>query len=172
MRTALGPELADVYSDAAKRVLADQGLDFDPERLGAAASNWADRYVLQLSREIANTSQVRFSRAKNAANETAAAQRHAEALDEVIDRIFTEARAETIAITEVTRANTMGEFGGRDEFGQLTNGLPLIAIWQTAGGENVCPVCEPLDGARESEWSAEFTDGPPAHPGCRCEADL
>lgn len=31
-----------------------------------------------------------------------------------------------------------------------------------------CKICAPLDGHSEKIWGAEFPEGPPAHPNCRC----
>lgn len=35
-----------------------------------------------------------------------------------------------------------------------------------------CPICGPLEGAPEEEWRAEFPNGPPAHPRCRCSSSI
>lgn len=35
-----------------------------------------------------------------------------------------------------------------------------------------CDICGPLNGKTERHWAAQFPDGPPAHPRCRCEDTL
>ena len=101
-----------------------------------------------------------------------------------VDRVFSPQRAETIAITEVTTAITQAEIAARREAitaspeNRVTPDDPneppiivrdgLVAIWQTAEDERVCPVCGPLHDAREARWENKFPNGPPAHPRCRC----
>jgi hypothetical protein len=68
-----------------------------------------------------------------------------------------------IAVTEVTRASVEGE---RAQVRELAaQGVVLVATWQTANDELVCPVCGPRNGRREGDgWDSP----PPAHPRCRC----
>jgi SPP1 gp7 family putative phage head morphogenesis protein len=81
---------------------------------------------------------------------------------------FGRSRAETIAVTEVTRAAAEG---GRLYQQQLQQaGFTFDRIWRTSNDERVCPVCGPLDGKPEAEWGG--LDSPPAHPNCRCSVTL
>lgn len=73
------------------------------------------------------------------------------------------ARLAAIARTEVTAAAS-----------QAANTVAAVALgyerqWITMLDERVCPVCRPLHGAPYSRYSAQFPDGPPAHPQCRCK---
>lgn len=46
----------------------------------------------------------------------------------------------------------------------------FVYVWNTAGDDRVCPICEPLDGRKFSQAqmnSLEF----PAHYTCRCWVD-
>lgn len=75
-------------------------------------------------------------------------------------------RAESIAVTEVTRAYGEGErmMAARAQ----EAGLELTAYWQTVKDEKVCPLCAPLDGQPQNRW-AELSPGAdwvPRHPGC------
>lgn len=101
-----------------------------------------------------------------------------------VQDIFDARRAATIAITEVTTAITQAEIAARreavtdDPQARVTPDDPaeppivisdgLVAIWQTAEDERVCPVCGPLHDARDARWASKFPNGPPAHPRCRC----
>ena len=51
-------------------------------------------------------------------------------------------------------------------------GLEMRRIWNSLRDSIVCPACSPLHGMPEEEWQAEFPNGPPAHPGCRCSTSL
>lgn len=84
----------------------------------------------------------------------------------LLDKLFGAERAESISITETTRARTGGFENGRGYFAE--RGLPLLAVWQVTKDERLCKVCRPLHGQPESAWKLSFPDGPPAHPRCRC----
>lgn len=99
-------------------------------------------------------------------------------------RVLSDSRARTIAVTEITVAISAGETAARREEamedprtrakGIDTIGPPVIvnggaiAVWQTAEDEKVCPVCGPLNGKPQSVFASQFPTGPPAHPNCRC----
>jgi len=77
---------------------------------------------------------------------------------------FGKTRANTIAVTEVTRAYARGE----EIAARLSQnaGLLLEPIWHTNRDELVCPICGPNDGKRKSAgWTVANV---PAHPNCRC----
>jgi SPP1 gp7 family putative phage head morphogenesis protein len=82
-------------------------------------------------------------------------------------------RTETIARTEILRANTEG----RKEAWQ--QGIEEGFIdpswrkqWQTGQDERVCDICAPLDG-ETAPVMGDFPGGdPPAHPNCRCTLNL
>ncbi len=117
--------------------------------------------------------------------------------DDLAD-IFNKTRAEIIAITEITAANSVAEIELIDWINEwLTrgSGLPdgplsqppaddgtiepqppgsqIAAYWQTEKDEKVCPICSPLHNQLEQpgvigNWTELFPLGPPAHPRCRC----
>jgi hypothetical protein len=84
--------------------------------------------------------------------------------------IFGRARAEKIAITEVSRVFAQSEL-----FAARANPFIVYVMWQTAEDELVCPICGPRanrvvgkeeDGFRvESDSTVGY---PPAHVRCRC----
>lgn len=70
--------------------------------------------------------------------------------------------AETIATTELTRAQVEGEKASERWYFE-TYGSHLVPIWKTANDERVCPICSPRN---EQPIIDDFY--PPAHPQCRC----
>jgi len=102
--------------------------------------------------------------------------------DELLSRLavrFSEGHAEQIAVTELTRAESLFA----DELSARLNeqGLKTQIRWLTAEDEKVCPVCAPADhklkdqpitssrgGWNGQSWG-ERLQRPPAHPHCRCQ---
>lgn len=93
-----------------------------------------------------------------------------------IGRMFGTAKAEQIAITEVTTAAAEGE---RPIVEALTDqGVMLQKIWVTVSDRYVCPICDGLNETRANGigFDALFIhpvtglsySQPPAHGGCRC----
>jgi len=88
-----------------------------------------------------------------------------EDLQRWVERNLGRDRAEMVAATEITDAQTRGESAARTILDLA--GLSLKAIWVTE--RNPCPVCKSLNGTDESVWANFFPLGPPSpHPGCRC----
>lgn len=75
-----------------------------------------------------------------------------------------EARARTIARTEIMHAHAEGQLDSFEELG--VEELGVMAEWSTAGDERVCPVCAPLEGTILT--IAEARGMIPRHPNCRC----
>lgn len=76
------------------------------------------------------------------------------------------ARADNIAITEITRLFAEANIKAWD-----ASGVVKGKEWQTAVDEDVCPICNPLQGKKADLMSGAFPGGyfsPPAHPRCRC----
>ena len=69
-------------------------------------------------------------------------------------------------MTEVTRAKAAATNGAYDLLTEY--GRDVVRRWGTRVDERVCPVCGPLDNKKEPTYRKQFSDGPPAHPNCRC----
>jgi hypothetical protein len=80
--------------------------------------------------------------------------------------IFSDARLESISITETTRAITEVEKSAASDLAQ--RGFLVTAEWVTERDSRVCPICLPLHGHSINEIGFPFLSGPPAHPRCRC----
>lgn len=78
--------------------------------------------------------------------------------------LFTESRAQAIAVTEITRATSEGEAFAAAVVASVTRSLATWR-WRTQEDDAVCPTCGPLNGRREPDVE------PPAHPNCRCEME-
>lgn len=102
-----------------------------------------------------------------------------------LDDVFTQGRRNLIARNETVGASTSGQMGAAGRFsgaggdgasvfgGQRTR---IDLIWTNhpeLSKTGPCPVCEPLHGLSQAEWSIQFPTGPmPAlgvpHNGCVC----
>lgn len=78
-----------------------------------------------------------------------------------LSRIFSPARAEIIAITEITRAEVEGDRAYANALAKL--GYALIGLVFTQQDERTCLVC----GAKHKRRAVEV-GYPPFHPRCRC----
>jgi len=88
-------------------------------------------------------------------------------LNEAIGFIFTPERANTIAVTELTRAYGEGVKAAAEELN--SQGAPMLEIWHTNNDELVCDECGPLDNTQRGE---DWESYPPLHPNCRCDVVL
>lgn len=70
-------------------------------------------------------------------------------------------RADTIAITETTRAISQGENYAAAALAVLL-ARTVTWYWQTEEDSLVCPICAPLNGKESPDVDQ------PAHPNCRC----
>lgn len=178
---ALTRKLAGIYLLAAMVWSAGrEGFDVDTQAAGRAAINWAVSKAGTLAGAIVSGIQAAYAALRSlfpvgsivstnagdgvAASESAA-QRAAylERLATIADR----SRAEAIAITEITAAQTAGGEYAATEYVAVT-GISLNAVWITERDSRVCPICNPLQGTKRDVWSMRFPNGPPAHPRCRC----
>ena len=80
-------------------------------------------------------------------------------LSAMLSPIFSDARAEMIAVTETTRA-----FDAGNRMAWAATGYISFHQWNTQKDERVCPICGPKDG-KVYHLTGEK---PPAHPRCRC----
>ncbi len=77
---------------------------------------------------------------------------------------LTNVRAKAIARTEIIRSHAEGQLDSFERLG--VKELKLLAEWQTAGDERVCPECEQLEGVVMTVDEARGLL--PRHPNCRC----
>lgn len=141
----LSPVLAGTFADSAGQFLVSHPVaGFDPTTMG---QRWAAGFSGELSAEMAASTPGLGAGA------------------------FSAGRAETIAVTEVTRAATAAEAAIAAALVLIPSeegGGEMLPVWYTSLDERVCPVCAPLHGTGESVWGPVSPGGPPAHPHCRC----
>lgn len=85
--------------------------------------------------------------------------------DALKDSVFSDSRANTIAVSEVTKLFAFGNI-----FLWIATGAVAGKVWKTALDERVCNVCRPLHNEIAGIYQP-FSIGlmsPPAHPNCRC----
>ena len=83
---------------------------------------------------------------------------------------FSRQRAKLIAITETTAAYARGEMTAAREL-EKAGYFEYEKVWQTNNDDIVCDICRPLHNFTIQGVRGLFpngTQGPPAHPGCRC----
>jgi len=51
-------------------------------------------------------------------------------------------------------------------------GREIVMRWITRVDDRVCAICEALDNKTEKHWIEKYPDGPPVHPGCRCQIGI
>ncbi len=159
--------LTDIYLESARALydeLAQQAaFEFSWGLVDKGAANWATRYTDQLVKDLYQTNIDGTGALVNLYHTEGWTMGDLEAR---LAELFGRGRAELIATTEVTRAAVEGERGTVDEIESET-GWNLPEVWQTEKDELVCDICGPLDGLEKGDGWDE-SDGPPAHPRCRC----
>lgn len=162
MLDQLRPMLRDIMEESIYAGQEDVGVPLGEGVASTRASEWAEEHAGELIDGLADTTREIVGGAVSeylAGNEMT--------IGDLVDALapaFGEARAESIAVTEVTRAAAAGMGAFKDEAEKL--GVRLERVNNTNYDDLVCPICEPLNGAPESEW--EDPQGPPWHPRCRC----
>lgn len=156
-------------------MMADEGLSNLQALADSVGRAWAKRHADKLASYLAGNLSRELARGIEAS------------------RVLSPARAERLAITEVTRAITAAETEARranaelmrrrgesvdvPSMGPLDVGDGLVPVWITVkedllpGDSPVCPVCLPLHKKPYPAWKNRFPNGTPAHEHCRCHLE-
>ena len=137
---------------------------FEWDLANTAAIEWALRMADSLTRDLQRVTTPRILRL------VADWIDNSEPIGRLFERVrgdygYSEDRARTIAVTEVTRAFAQGNQEAWRESGVVAG-----MRWSTSNDELTCPICRPLNGT-VAPLGGTFADGiesPPAHPRCRC----
>lgn len=168
LRGLLLGELTTVAMDTLGELAEAIGPEFDIAELATDASTWARAYTFDLVKGLTDTTQKVIQNAVASYLETPGMTR--QQVEALLQGAFSPRRAESIAVTEITRAASAATTQYQQ---QLANaGLTFERVWRTVGEQDVCPICDPLNGKSESAWSAAHPSGPPAHVRCRCATTL
>jgi hypothetical protein len=161
----LAPILEDVYAVQIKADVNPTGVEVEPERFTNAAFDYAEREAgtrLNLEMNATTIKNLQRVAAKLGLDPSLSAAQITAALYPT----FSPYRATLTAVTEVTRAKAAATNGAYDLLTEY--GRDVVRRWGTRVDERVCPVCGPLDNKKEPTYRKQFSDGPPAHPNCRC----
>lgn len=177
---AINDELRTLVAEYQMRIINEQGEDFmdggigvgfDPLSFDQRARDWARNYNYNLINGINETSSAAVGRAISDWIQMPGAT-NAD-LNNLIAPIFGDARANAIAITEVTRAYAQADTIYQEYLADM-GVTGVVREWMTSEDEKVCPICGALDG-KQIEIGEMFVDddgneydNPPAHPNCRC----
>lgn len=167
---------------AGASAVEDAGLSataFDFGSVSNAASDAARSYTYDLVKGIDDTTRSQLQ--DIIGDWLQQSPREIDDLTEAVAHVFGEARAENIAVTEVTRAISTGqEAAWREINRQYGEDVVVGKRWLTANDDRVCSICAPLGGlvftddnapvptSRESQMANAITatiDTPFIHPG-------
>ncbi len=157
LQKAIMPVLQSTFLDQAEGMLGEfDGIGVDWALVNQAAVTWARSYSFDLVKDIADKSRAVCQQAIG--NFFELGQTRQELVD-ALTPTFGAVRAESIAVTETTRAASRGEDGLTDELAK--SGIYMDEYWQTERDVHVCPICKPRNGKQRGDG---WTDPPPAHP--------
>jgi len=176
-------ELSVVMMERAGSAMAAAAVPLDLAALNDVVLDWLPDHAYELSRGCTATTQKSVDKViqKYFTGETMTLTEREEAVTGAIKRLhwnWSENRAEQIAVTEVTAANSAAiNIYQKEVFNQ--SAIILRRRWNyTWSGspewETPCPICGPLDGVYEDEYgmfNGEFSDSP-AHVKCYCNITL
>ena len=153
---------------------ASVGIGFDPTAFDVKISDWIQSYSFDLIKGINDTTRGIVQDALTKFNQTAGMTN--KDLFDLLTPAFGDARAQMIAITEVTRAYSESNSMYQDYMTEL--GVESMREWHTSKDEKVCPICSPMDmqqAKQDEKFKDDFGneyDNPPAHVNCRCSGEI
>jgi hypothetical protein len=168
IRPSLQVELGRTMTTGMTNLGVRYGPQMDPGRIGEVTQDWLSEYVPDRSKEIDATSRriLESVVAQYRVTPSMTKQDIADALSGSYDK----SRAQSIAITETTRAASQAVASYQNHLGNL--GFRTERFWTTDNDDLVCATCGPLHNKSEDVWLADYPEGPPAHPRCRCATSI
>jgi hypothetical protein len=167
LRPAVEKSLVQIALESARAMMAEASIGVDWALVNKAAVEWARKYTYELVKGITDNTMTALQEAISGYFENQGTMGD---LVKGLEGLFSELRANTIAVTEVTRASVMGELSMVNLIEEESK-IRMTAIWQTNNDELVCPICGDYDQKKDGDGWTIDTDGPPAHPNCRCWLD-
>lgn len=167
---AIKPVANEAIEGEIKRIVQFLGVDavLSADDTRTAQGEWARNYG-GLTEQITGTTQKLVQQVVADYHEN-----RGMTLGDVVEKLktaFGRARAEAVAITEITAAAA----GGVSLYQETlkNRGINTVRVWHTNRDDIVCEQCSPLDGKRMDEWD-KFGGGgnPPIHTRCRCFISL
>lgn len=147
------------------------GIAIDYTLTNQAAAAWARKYAAKLVKDIDATTLDIVRSAVSDFIDTPGMS-----LRDIMDRLpFGDARAEMIAVTEVTRSYAESNAIAGKQVAREFPDVDVVKVVFTNNDDRVCPVCFPFNAVEipigeqfHSDESGEDYDGPPFHVSCRC----
>ena len=176
----IGPFLEEIFLDQARDLMLSQPIGVDWALVNEGAISFVRDYTFELVKGTNRHSQNTLREAIEAYFERDPDVRNIGDLQRSISHLYGPTRAEAIAVTEITRASAEGEYQIAKDL--RSQGVDMIAFWQTSEDELVCPICAPLNDRQASGFDVlgkpywihpdpkheGKTFKHPAHPRCRC----
>jgi len=161
--SVLTTALTSIVADQMLALAVEHGLGLDYGNVLIDAAEWARRYAGRLVKDLETTSKKHL---QAVISQLTNGEITHDAAVELLQPMFGKARAESIAVTEVTSAFSAAESQYAKRLRDA--GIEIQERWLTAEDDRVCPICAPLDHTLKPVWGQQFPGGPPAHPNCRC----
>jgi hypothetical protein len=162
---AIMPVLQMAFINQASDFLEEQGIGVDWSLINKDAAEWARTYGFNLVSGLNDTTRELL---QGAIGDYFTQGWTMGDLQDKLGQFYGPVRAESIAVTEVTRASVQGELATAEEVRRLNSNIVLTPVWQTNSDELVCEICGPYNQKTDEAWGDDYPDGPPAHPNCRC----
>jgi SPP1 gp7 family putative phage head morphogenesis protein len=160
------PQIEGVFLESAEQLMNSQPIGIEWGGINQRAAEWSSQYTFDLVSGVNQTTQGLL--------QTKIRQFYDEpgttlgTLKKELQSAFGPVRAEMIAVTETTRAAAQGQLQLAEEINRDV-GVKMVAVWDTAMDDRVCPICGPLHGRAQGDG---WTDPPPAHVRCRCSIGM
>lgn len=169
MGNELTPALARQFAEQARQQFKAIGIPMDADTLAGNAQSWASSYVPSRIKMIDETTRQMVRGAVEQFRATSGMTQ--QDLIDLLRPAFSAARAENIAVTEVTSAASAG-ISDYKRWLEDEHDMRTVRVWQTNADDLVCQICGPLNGLTDAIWGEQYPDGPPAHGRCRCSVAL
>ena len=168
LATKLTPVIKNVFVTQLRTDVASVGEPVAPARYTTTAQDWANEHTIKLSEQIGETTDRDLHKAieQMVRDPNLPVTQINRAVRARLYKTFSPYRVAMITTTEVTRAKA----GATNQYVDILEeaGLQIKTRWVTRIDERVCVVCGPLDDSFADVWKTQYSDGPPAHPNCRC----
>jgi hypothetical protein len=164
LQAAMTAALASVVAGRALALAAEIGPDLDEAAAAALGAQYARERVALRVAGISETTRKVVQKTVDLYRQTPGMTRGQ--LEAVLRQGFSQRRAESIAITETTNADSAATVYTQGWLRE--RGLVFVRVWRTSGDEKECSICSPLNGTTEEAWKDRYPDGPAAHTRCRC----
>ena len=161
MLAAVRPELEALALQAGEQIIAT-GVGIAWDLVAEGAATWAAEHAGRMIAGVTETTRTQVGKVveryfRESGQSTGDLARS-------LEPWFSPARAEAIAVTEVTTAAAEGTRAAAQV--AEAAGYTMDPVWHTNRDDLVCAICAPNDGKRKSEgWTVEAI---PGHVRCRC----